>query len=191
MRAVLEAAVRDPDVKGALQTRCAWAAGAIRFLIAGCWSRAREAFNAEAWPKSIRDVGGGKMDPDLKQRCNTAWRSVHDLCARLEHVRTRTAGEEPDAQDRKALRLLVLWHSAWKQTNRHLHAVKREWNLLTFDDLELKALHLLKVHAARPDSRVRSAILGINHLLVDEYQDINPLQQDIIGCLAALTGEVG
>ena len=189
VREVLEAAVRDPDVKGTLQTRCAWAAGAVRFLIAGCWGRAREAFNTEAWPKSIRDVGGGKMDPDLKQRCNTAWRSVHDLCARLEHVRTGSAGEEPDAQDRKALRLLVLWHSAWKQTNRHLHAVKRERNLLTFDDLELKALHLLKVHAARPDSRVRAAILGINHLLVDEYQDINPLQQDIIGCLAALTGD--
>lgn len=189
MRTVLEAAARDPNVKGALQTRCAWAAGAVRFLIEGCWSRAREAFNTEDWPKSIRDVGGSKMDPDLKQRCNTAWRSVHDLCARLDRVRTGSVGGEPDEQDREALRLLVLWHSAWKQTNRHLYAVKRERNLLTFDDLELKALRLLKVHAARPDSRVRSAILGINHLLVDEYQDINPLQQEIIGCLAALTSD--
>ena len=36
---------------------------------------------------------------------------------------------------------------------------------------------------------MRAAILGINHLLVDEYQDINPLQQEIIGCLAARTGD--
>ena len=187
VREVLEAAVRDSNVKGALQTRCAWAAGAVRFLIAGCWGRAREAFNTENWPQSIRDVGSNKMDPELKQRCNTAWRSVHALCVRLDRVRTGAAGEELDEQDREALRLLGLWHSAWRQADRHLDAVKRERNLLTFDDLELKALYLLKVHAERPASRVRSAILGINHLLVDEYQDINPLQQEIIGCLAVRT----
>lgn len=189
MRAVLEAAVRDPNVKSTLQTRCAWALGALRLLIEGHWGRAREAFNTEDWPKSIRDVGGNKMDPELKQCCNAAWRSVHDLCERLDRVRVGSVGGELDEQDREALRLLALWHSAWKQTNHHLHAVKRERNLLTFDDLELKALRLLKVHAARPASRVRSAILGINHLLVDEYQDINPLQQEIIGCLAARTGD--
>ncbi len=188
MRAVLEAAVRDPNVKSTLQTRCAWALGALQLLIEGHWDQAREAFNTEDWPKSIRDVGGNKMDPELKQCCNAAWRFVHDLCDRLARVRVGSVGGELDEQDREALRLLVLWHSAWKQTNRHLHAVKRERHLLTFDDLELKALHLLKAHAAQPASRVRSAILGINHLLVDEYQDINPLQQEIIGCLAARTG---
>ena len=36
-----------------------------------------------------------------------------------------------DERDREALRLLVLWHSAWKQTQPPLHAVKREHNLLT------------------------------------------------------------
>lgn len=189
MQAVLEAAVRDPNVKSTLQTRCVWALGAVQPLIEGHWVRALEAFHAEDWPKSIRDVGGNKMDPELKQRCNAAWRSVYELCERLDRVRIGSVDGELDEQDREALRLLVLWHSAWKQTNRHLHAVKRERNLLTFDDLELKALHLLKVHAARPASRVRSAILGINHLLVDEYQDINPLQQEIIGCLAARTGD--
>ncbi|MYC63340.1 MAG: AAA family ATPase [Caldilineaceae bacterium SB0661_bin_34] len=189
-RRVLQAAIRDPDVKGALGTRCGWALGTMEHLMNGDWIRARAAFNAETWPKSIRDVGGGKMGPDFKRLCNKAWRLVHETCNRLERVRAGSVGEEPDQQDRKALRLLGLWHSAWKRANRHLDDIKRERNLLTFDDLELKALHLLKVHAAQPASRVGSAILGINHLLVDEYQDINPLQQEIIGCLAALTGHV-
>ena len=189
-RRTLQAALLDPDVKGALGTRCGWALGTMEHLVNGDWIRARAAFNAETWPKSIRDVGGGKMDPDFKRLCNKAWRLVHETCNRLERVRAGSVGEEPDKQDRKALRLLGLWHSAWKQANRHLDDIKRERNLLTFDDLELKALHLLKVHAAQPASRVGSAILGINHLLVDEYQDINPLQQEIIGCLAALAGNV-
>jgi ATP-dependent helicase/nuclease subunit A len=189
-RSVLKAAMIDPDVKGVLGTRCGWALGTVGPLLNGDWIGARAAFNAETWPKSVQDVGGGKMDPDFKRHCNQAWRLVHAMCERLERVRAGSVGEEPDAQDREALRLLGLWHAAWKQANGHLDDIKRERNLLTFDDLELKALHLLKVHAAQPASRVRSAILGINHLLVDEYQDINPLQQEIIGCLAALTGDV-
>ena len=189
-RRILKAAVIDPDVKGVLGIRCGWALGTVEPLLNGDWIGARAAFNAETWPKSVRDVGGGKMDPDFKRLCNQAWRLVHATCERLERVRAGSVGEEPDQQDRQALRLLGLWHSAWKRANCHLDDIKRERNLLTFDDLELKALHLLKVHAVQPASRVRSAILGINHLLVDEYQDINPLQQEIIGCLAALTGDV-
>ena len=189
-RRTLKAALLDPDVKGALGTRCGWALGTMEHLMNGDWIRARAAFNAETWPRSVRDVGGGKMDPDFKRLCNKAWRLVHETCDRLERIRAGSVGEEPDTQDRKALRLLSLWHSAWKQANGYLDDIKRERNLLTFDDLELKALHLLKVHAAQPASRARSAILGINHLLVDEYQDINPLQQEIIGCLTALTGNV-
>lgn len=189
-RRILKAAMIDPDVKGVLGIRCGWASGTVESLLNGDWIGARAAFNAETWPKSVRDVGGGKMDPDFKRLCNKAWRLVHATCERLERVRAGSVGEEPDQQDREALRLLGLWHSAWKRANGHLDDIKRERNLLTFDDLELKALHLLKVHAAQPTSRVRSAILDINHLLVDEYQDINPLQQEIIGCLAALTGDV-
>ena len=190
IQGTLEAAVRDADVKGALNTRCAWALGTLTHLTDGFWVPARQAFRDEEWPRSIRDLGGSKMDPDLKGRCNRAWRSVYEMCDHLERVRAGSVGEEPDDGDRESLRLLGLWHSAWLQANRHLDDVKREGNLLNFDDLELKALRLLKVHAAQPASRVRSAILGINHLLVDEYQDINPLQQEIIGCLAALTGDV-
>ena len=190
IQGTLEAAVHDADVKGTLNTRCEWALGTLPHLTNGLWVPARQAFRDGNWPKSIRDVGGGKMDPELKERCNQAWRAVYEMCDHLERVRAGSVGEEPDDGDREALRLLGLWHSAWQQANRHLDDVKRERNLLNFDDLELKALRLLKDHAAQPASRVRSAILGINHLLVDEYQDINPLQQEIIGCLAALTGDV-
>ncbi|MYA04437.1 MAG: AAA family ATPase [Caldilineaceae bacterium SB0664_bin_22] len=188
---LLDHAVNKTKVKRKLGQRCVWAKGVVRLLMEQKWIEAREDWNRESWPKSgVSDLKDRTLDPQLLSDYNKAWRTIYTMCEHLERVRAGTVGDSLDKDDREALRLLGLWHSAWKQARRHLDDVKRERNLLNFDDLELKALRLLKVHVAQPDSRVRSAILGINHLLVDEYQDINPLQQEIIGCLAALKGDV-
>ena len=182
-------ALDDPLCSSALADRCSWALEIIPYLLESNWHQARVVFGQET-PPSKRAVGNKKMFPQLKQQSNDAWRSVLDICRMLEEVRAGSVGEEPDQQDRESLRLLALWHAAWQRTNHHFEEIKQEQNLLTFNDLELKALWLLRDHTTNPASRLPSAILGIKHLLVDEYQDINPLQQEIIGCLADLTGNV-
>lgn len=60
-------------------------------------------------------------------------------------------------------------------------AVKREENKLDYDDLEHFTLRLLE------DENIRKEInAGFKYAYVDEYQDVNPVQEEII---SALTGE--
>lgn len=54
----------------------------------------------------------------------------------------------------------------------------REWNALDFDDILLKALQLAQKEAAEP--KARTSTERFSYLLVDEFQDINPLQYQLI-----------
>ena len=61
----------------------------------------------------------------------------------------------------------------------HYAALKRERSGLDFDDLELVARDLLKAHqGVRDQYRDR-----FTHVMVDEFQDTNPLQNELLGLL--------
>lgn len=59
---------------------------------------------------------------------------------------------------------------------------KREQSVMDFDDLLVRMVELLRDH---PDRRERIA-RGVRYLLVDEYQDTNPLQAQITGMISFL-----
>lgn len=62
-----------------------------------------------------------------------------------------------------------------KDLNYAYQAYKKEHHLLNFDDILLLFIEMLKNQATGSSIRKQ-----VDHLLVDEYQDINPLQFDII-----------
>ncbi|HVS28406.1 MAG TPA: UvrD-helicase domain-containing protein, partial [Solirubrobacteraceae bacterium] len=64
--------------------------------------------------------------------------------------------------------------------DRHQQRLKRERSALDFTDLELRARDLL-----RGDRELRERIArSFTHVMVDEFQDVNPLQFEIIGLIA-------
>lgn len=73
----------------------------------------------------------------------------------------------------------VLLRELIKLHGRHYEALKRERSALDFDDLELLARDLL-----RDEEGLREHYAGrFSHLMVDEFQDTNPLQNEILELL--------
>jgi ATP-dependent helicase/nuclease subunit A len=92
---------------------------------------------------------------------------------------TSEVGEE----DERAIQALTLWKQLWVRLNHTYEELKVERRALDFDDLELLTEQLLAEEPA--SERLLAYLEGINHLMVDEYQDTNQIQQSIIYKLAA------
>ena len=76
------------------------------------------------------------------------------------------------------------WHLAEfepqiAEINEQYHRFKREHNLMDYDDLLVNMVHILDHPEAGPLIRSR-----FSHIMVDEYQDTNPVQAAIIKGLA-------
>jgi DNA helicase II / ATP-dependent DNA helicase PcrA len=69
---------------------------------------------------------------------------------------------------------------------RAYDAKKREAGAMDFDDLLLNGLRLLREHSALERSYQERFL----HILVDEYQDTNPIQAELVDRLAARNGNL-
>jgi ATP-dependent helicase/nuclease subunit A len=87
---------------------------------------------------------------------------------------------EADAQ---AADYLQLWRDLWLQVVAEYDHLKRARQAFDFDDLLLLTAQLLQDAPDTP--RLQAFRDGINHLMVDEFQDTNVLQKQIIYALAA------
>ncbi len=90
--------------------------------------------------------------------------------------------------DELAAQHLQLWFSLWQKLERVYAQIKDALQALDFDDLELRTDQLLSQSPCPP--RVASFLNSIKHLMVDEYQDTNLIQQRIISSLAPI-GQAG
>ena len=89
------------------------------------------------------------------------------------------------AQDEQAAEALQQWRVLWRFVTDVYDGLKAELRALDFEDLERLAWRLL---TAQPrDERVQATIDGINHLMVDEFQDVNEVQGEILTALADLS----
>lgn len=104
----------------------------------------------------------------------------------LSECLTKRGYHEPVGDtDAAAAEALQCWRSLWDEVTAAYDAMKTDLRALDFDDLERLTWQLL---SARPrDPRTQATIDGINHLMVDEFQDVNELQGDILRGLADLT----
>jgi ATP-dependent helicase/nuclease subunit A len=86
--------------------------------------------------------------------------------------------------DRQAAHHLQLWRELWYALNEVYDRLKDEEQVLDFDDLEFLTDKLLEIQP-RPE-RLQRFLEGINHLMVDEFQDTNPIQKQIVTALAPI-----
>ena len=90
--------------------------------------------------------------------------------------------QEIGADDEAAIQLLVLWKELWWRLNQRYDQLKAQQRALDFDDLEILAERLL-THQPKGE-RLSAYLEGINHVMVDEFQDTNEIQQSIVYALA-------
>jgi ATP-dependent helicase/nuclease subunit A len=114
---------------------------------------------------------------------------VDDLKADLTVLRDaarvlKKAGalQEIDVLDEQAASELQLWKVLWEKVASTYERLKEKRHALDFDDLEIKTMTLLS--ASEKDQRLEEFLRGIRHVMVDEFQDTNQVQQAIIYALA-------
>jgi ATP-dependent helicase/nuclease subunit A len=84
--------------------------------------------------------------------------------------------------DEQAAGALHLWKQLWLRLESCYERLKGKRQALDFDDLEIQAEALLK--ASPRSERTQAFLDGIRHLMVDEFQDTNQVQQSIVYALA-------
>jgi ATP-dependent helicase/nuclease subunit A len=113
-------------------------------------------------------------------------RQVRDLGACLS---AKGCDKPVGPEDERAADALQCWRVLWNYVSGIYDRLKQELAAVDFDDLERLAWRLLTEqprddHAR--DERVQATIDGINHLMVDEFQDVNEVQGEILTALAEL-----
>ncbi len=129
-----------------------------------------------------RMSGGTQRNWGSKEALANAKSHIKAVNDALKHLQSHSFHEQ-DLLDAREGPALALWLEARALAEKHYQALKQEQACLDFDDLELLTRNLLD--PAQPDATGRMARwkARINHVLVDEHQDINPLQQQIINFL--------
>ncbi len=94
------------------------------------------------------------------------------------------AFREVDHTDELAAQHLHLWKRLWDLLQSIYDELKDARQVLDFDDLELLADRLLSSSERSP--RLLSFLGHIRHLMVDEFQDTNLIQQRIVSALAPI-----
>ncbi len=119
--------------------------------------------------KSSLELGGsGKRFPSKRVVCNLLSRSVNK-CSSVEAV----------IEDQYSH--LHEYHAELERIFDHYRKFKFEHGLMDYDDL---LVNLRQVMTEEP--QVREEITGrFKHVLVDEYQDTNPIQADIVRLVAS------
>ncbi|HET7825155.1 MAG TPA: UvrD-helicase domain-containing protein, partial [Anaeromyxobacter sp.] len=182
----------DEAVRRAAWQRLASAAEALARAAAFSGTGAGDALAADLVPAlpelwAVAAGGGGGLDGLARaaelvakakarrlERKDAATRAARDALLDASGELARVEAEALGSEQRAELALLVA-----DAEERHA-ARKREARAVDFDDLLVRAERLLGSDAA-----LRAELQGrIRALLVDEYQDVNPLQQRIFDLLA-------
>ena len=145
-----------------------------------------EASEADVWEDFAALLGEARSRTNLQSGGNApAAVSVKDAMRELREVNNEAqrlpAWNEHDAQ---ALEVLAGLRALFEDAVRRYEAAKQAQGALDYLDLELGAVALLRDHPA-----VAAAVRErFRHLMVDESQDINPVQAELIELIAGGDG---
>ena len=147
-----------------------------------------EACEADSW----QDFIGFLRDAAASTRLNVGRRSPpdSDLKNALRELRDELAADAQrlpawNENDQPALEVLAGLRALFEDAVRRYEAAKQEQGALDYLDLELGAVALLRGHPAVA-AEVRERF---RHLMVDEAQDINPVQAELIELIAGGDGD--
>ena len=157
----------------------------IEFINSGQWDRCTEAIRNFDKPKTYKPKGLSESIADLLQK--TARKAVDDF-----KELSRFAMVNPDYLEKLSgsvgLQTMVLVELVKKFVQLYGHS-KTTLNCLDFADLEHYALKLLTTEDSSQD-RIKPSETALmlrekyKHVFVDEYQDINSVQQQILEMLS-------
>ena len=146
-----------------------------------------EACEADSWQDFVAFLG----DAAARIRLNAGRRSPPDSDVKdaLREVRDELAAEARrlptwNEHDESALEVLAGLRDLFEDAVRRYEAAKQAQGALDYLDLELGAVALLRDHPAVA-AGVRERF---RHLMVDESQDINPVQAELIELIAGGDG---
>ena len=146
-----------------------------------------EACDAQEWGDFAALLAEARSQTNLQSGGNAeAAVSVKDAMRELRELND-DAGKLPvwNEHDGPALEVLAGLRALFEDAVRRYKAAKQAQNALDFLDLELGAVELLRDHPAVA-AAVRERFL---HLMVDESQDINPVQAELIELIAGGDGD--
>jgi len=149
-------------------------AEAVAELEAGDWERAAAALAAVEFPRLPADKGSS---PALREEAKAARDEAKKIVNRLRKglfSRTEASYREDVARLLPAVRALA---GLVREFSRRYRALKAAAGGLDFADLERLALEALAHPSGRPLAECRRRFIEV---LVDEYQDINPVQDRLI-----------
>ncbi len=178
----LDEAVREipfiiiPDADDKFVLSVAAAQRGVEHLQQGHWIEAVQAFDTIALNVGKgANWGGTNGMKEIKEYL----RAVREAARKVMAV---GATAEAVQLDDIAAQLLQWWREVWHLLVKHYDYLKTAQNGLDFTDLERLTLRLL---TATPRSgRLEAYVHSIQQLMVDEYQDTNPVQRDIVYALA-------
>jgi ATP-dependent helicase/nuclease subunit A len=124
------------------------------------------AFKKKQWPEECKDLIAGPI-----KKVKESLKAMREF-ALLSDGYAQRVGAQAGLQTKVLLKLLGRFDRGYAQA-------KRRRNVLDFADLEHRTLKLLKTRTEAAESLRRR----FNYILVDEYQDINAVQQGILECL--------
>ena len=147
-----------------------------------------EACEADSWQEFVAFLG----DAAARIRLNAGRRSPPDSDVKdaLRELRDELAAEAArlpawNEHDEPALEVLAGLRDLFEDAVRRYTAAKQAQGALDYLDLELGAVDLLRDHPA-----VAAAVRErFRHLMVDESQDINPVQAELIELIAGGDGD--
>lgn len=185
-----------PDLPEAI----AWVKRIRHFPIEDKWGQkieparcAAQALASRDWEAAVSQVGEGGLGrmsggqaknwegPDALATAKMHVKAINAACKFLQKKEFQT---KPNADDVRAAHALQAWLQLWDWSQTHYERLKRAQRCLDFDDLEIKTQTLLNQATSNPQSRIGRYVNGLRHVLADEHQDINPVQQQIINALA-------
>jgi ATP-dependent helicase/nuclease subunit A len=123
-----------------------------------------------------RDNWGGA---DALEEMKAMLRSLQTSARKLDAAGCAASLDE---QDEQAAAALQLWRDLWLHLEQRYNSLKKAHQALDFDDLEILTDTLLKTEPR--SERLQAFLTGIRHLMVDEFQDTNQIQQGIVYSLA-------
>ncbi len=147
------------------------------------------------WNEAVQEVREIKI-PTLRGTSN-ADEAAQRLKERLKDFRDRFKKRLKDKMAAVGLEEMQALHaaSAWQvhllldlawEFDRLYEAAKRQRGAVDFDDLEQLALRLLRGDRDAPSKAAQLCQEQYEYVLVDEYQDINPVQERILSLVSRL-----
>ncbi|MDO4566960.1 MAG: UvrD-helicase domain-containing protein, partial [Oscillospiraceae bacterium] len=145
------------------------------------WEGARHALKAYIYPRLGSSRGA---DIAAREAAKTLRDEAKEICRSLES-RCFAFGIEDYRADCELMRepLRALFYAV-ERYSQNLRELKKQRRAFEFSDLERLCLKLLKAEDGRPSAAARELAERYEHILVDEYQDTNELQDAIFSLVS-------